>query len=239
MNKAYIDVETGGFDANTDALLEVAVVPVIDGERLTPFQSYMMPPSHLIINDGALAVNKIKRIDIASFKPEKDVLLELCSYLEKLSVKLTFTAYNAPFDYGFIKQLFIRNAMLSDFGYFFRPTINDVLKKAANKKQFFPVKPANLKLTTLTKLFKIKHDNAHTALDDVNAMIELDAILDSLGEQVTPEDKKTYREMCQKYLDSKYIIFNPDGDIFIQKYATQDLQALRFILNEMWEMYGQ
>lgn len=239
MNKAYLDTETGGFESKTDALLQIALVPVIDGERLPHFSSYMMPPSDLIINDSALKVNGIKRIDIPSFKPEKDVLVDFCSYLEKLETKLTFTAFNAPFDLGFVKQWFLRNKMQSDFGYFFRPMICDVLKKAQDKKRYFPVRPENMKLTTLSALFKIKHDGAHEALSDVLAMIDLDNILDSLGEQITPESKLSYRENCKKYLDSKYIIFNPDGDIFIQKNAVKDQNALRFILNEMWEMYGQ
>ena len=238
MKKAYLDVETGGFNNKEDALLEIAIVPVIDGERLAPFVSYMMPPSELKIDDGALKVNGIKRCDILTYKPEKEVLLGMCSYLEKLDTRLVFTAYNAPFDRSFVKQWFIRSNMEPEFNFFFRPISCDILEKAKTKQKYFPVRSANLKLTTLTKLFKIAHDGAHTALSDVNAMIDLDIILDSLGVELSLMDQLDYRTSCKKFLDSKYIIFNADGDIFINKQTIKDPSAFRFILSELWEMYG-
>lgn len=235
--KLYGDVETGGFNPKEDALLEIAVIPVIDGERLPHFVSYMRNES-LKISDDALRVNGIKREQIATFPEEKEVLGNFIKYLEDLQRRFSFYAYNAPFDHGFVKEWFMRNGAYSDWLYFFNIAPRCVLEKARMKTKYFPGKVPNHKLGTLTKFFSIKHDNAHEALSDIMATIELDTILDSLGEKIDIDEKLTRREKLKKYFDSRYVIFNHNGDIMLNAETLKNQNALQFIVMELWDQFS-
>lgn len=108
-----VDVETGGFDANTDALLEVAAVTVAmnaDG-RLCPAESFsrhVLPFEGANLDPKALAFNGIDPYNpLRMALEEKQALTELFAPI-RAAVKASgckraiLVGHNAFFDLGFI-----------------------------------------------------------------------------------------------------------------------------------------
>jgi ribonuclease T len=108
-----IDVETGGFNSQTDALLEVAVVLLganpegnlhireTLSRHIQPFEGANLEPASLEVN----GIDPFHPLRIAY--PEKDALGELFSAIRKAvkeneCKRAILVGHNAPFDLGFI-----------------------------------------------------------------------------------------------------------------------------------------
>jgi ribonuclease T len=108
-----LDVETGGFHANTDALLEVAAVII----EMTPFGDlrpgpnfrYHVQPFHgSRIDPASLAVNGIDpHHPLRPAMPEKEALTQLFREIRKAvrdtgCTRAVLVGHNASFDLGFL-----------------------------------------------------------------------------------------------------------------------------------------
>lgn len=117
-----IDVETGGFNAKTDALLEVSAATLsMDDEgvisldkiyeyHVTPFEGANLEQSALDFT--GIDVDDPDRMD----RPEADVLTELFQVIRKAvkrndCTRAVMVAHNAHFDLGFINAAAERCAM--------------------------------------------------------------------------------------------------------------------------------
>ncbi len=239
MNLLYIDFETTGFSKTKHAPVEVACVPVINGENQEVFHSYMMPFKGALVDDEALKINKLKKEQLATFPDPKQVLLNLISYLEGFDCKFTLAAHNAKFDHGFLYMWFCRYGLRTDYLMYFRPNYRCTEKRARDRANYLGVKRFNLK--ALCKHFSIPLLKAHTALCDTEATVKLDEYLEAIE---LPSDSSldlsqlSYRQKREKYLDSSYVQMNPEGGIFIDKRGTDDPKIFQFIMTELWEAYG-
>jgi ribonuclease T len=108
-----VDVETGGFNANSDALLELAAVLVEmtpGGElRLGATHRYHIQPFHgSRIDPAALAVNGIDpHHPLRPAMPEKEALTQLFREVRKAvrdagCTRAILVGHNASFDLGFL-----------------------------------------------------------------------------------------------------------------------------------------
>lgn len=109
-----IDVETGGFNSKTDALLEMALVLLEMNEdgQLVPVKTstwQVDPFEGANIEDASLAVNGIKPYNpLRMARPEEDCLREMFGEIRK-EMKLQkckraiLVGHNASFDLGFIQ----------------------------------------------------------------------------------------------------------------------------------------
>jgi ribonuclease T len=114
-----VDVETGGFNANTDALLEIAAVVI----EMTPFGElkpganfrYHVQPFHgSRIDPASLAVNGIDpHHPLRPAMPEKEALTQLFREIRKAvrdtgCTRAVLVGHNASFDLGFVNAAVAR-----------------------------------------------------------------------------------------------------------------------------------
>jgi len=114
-----VDVETGGFDAASDALLEIAAVTLHMDEqgRLHPAESFfehVLPFEGANLDPGALAFNGIDPYQpLRLAKPEKEALAALFTPI-RAAVKASgckraiLVGHNAFFDLGFVNAAVAR-----------------------------------------------------------------------------------------------------------------------------------
>jgi ribonuclease T len=117
-----IDVETAGFNANTDALLEVAAVTVkMDNDGLIhPDQTYhahITPFAGANLEAAALEFNGIDpECPLRGAIDETDAMKELCKEIRKHQKaadcqRSVIVAHNAAFDLGFINAAIERSSI--------------------------------------------------------------------------------------------------------------------------------
>ena len=114
-----VDVETGGFNAQTDALLEIAVVPIVmdsDGNLLRgeTYAAHVIPFAGANIEKAALEVNGI-RVDnpLRLAMSEREALDKIfkpvrAAMSDNGCTRAALVGHNAHFDLGFLNAAIAR-----------------------------------------------------------------------------------------------------------------------------------
>lgn len=118
-----VDVETGGFHAATDALLELAAVPLTldpaDGllKPLPALHAHIEPFAGAVLNPAALAFTGIDPFNpLRGAEPERDALKRIFAELKKLQrahhcKRCILVGHNAHFDLGFVQAAVERHEL--------------------------------------------------------------------------------------------------------------------------------
>lgn len=120
-----IDVETGGFNAGTDALLEIAAVTLRmnDGGELVPepvMAAAVIPFAGANIEAASLAFTGINPDDPArNAVGEHEILAKIFQHIrvrmkEEDCKRAILVGHNAPFDMGFLRAAIERNGIKRD-----------------------------------------------------------------------------------------------------------------------------
>ncbi len=120
-----VDVETGGFNRETDALLEVAAVIIeMDAEgRVHPGETahaHIQPFEGANIEPKSLEVNGIDPWNpLRDARPEREALVEIFRPIRRAvreaeCKRAILVGHNAAFDLGFLKTAVERNAIKRD-----------------------------------------------------------------------------------------------------------------------------
>ncbi|MFT4652630.1 MAG: ribonuclease T [Kangiellaceae bacterium] len=115
-----IDVETGGFNAQTDALLEIAAITLKQDENglLSPntcFHEHVVPFEGANIETAAIEFNGIDPFcALRAAKVEDDVIKSLCNHVRKAQKsadcqRSVIVAHNATFDQSFVNSAIARH----------------------------------------------------------------------------------------------------------------------------------
>lgn len=211
INYLWLDVETTGLDPVKNDVIQLAAIPVINGQRQDiTFNEYCQPFDWNTVDDGALRVNNITREQLATFQSPTQMIAKLVKFAKQFNVKFTIAGYNVQFDKDFLASAFKKADLESEFTAIFNSDIRDTYKKA--KKLKSQLNTQNLKLGTLCKHFDIEI-NAHDALSDISGTMDLDKILsemlgdveihDHIIEHVV-DDSISFREPVQLHCHSKY-----------------------------------
>lgn len=221
---------------DTNGIVEIAMIPIINGVKREPFVSKLRPFNGAIYDPKALEVNKLTFNEINSYPEEKEVLTSLIKWIESHNTIFNLLGQNISFDRKFLKALFSRYGLMTDYLAHIDPLEICTLEMAKKLK----VKSLSYKLVDLCKYFNIKLENAHTALADIEATWQLYEHLKAMipSEIVMESTPLTYQEKRRKYLDSSYVTFNPELDIFITRKMCKDPAAIRFIAEEIYRRYG-
>ena len=190
-----IDTETGGTDPNTHALIEVAMIMVIDNNPVDTIDVFMQPVPGKIIEDEALEVNGLTREQIGGFQTCHEGYLEIIRFLDmhiskwdKLD-KAISGGHNVSFDLDFLKPFFtdMGNKYL---GSYLNWKVLDTRQLATLLEMMVPdaFNFKNHKLATLCEFFEVDLTNAHNALADIEATYLLCAkMIDCIGIRNIPE----------------------------------------------------
>jgi len=239
MNFLYEDLEFSNFNAEEGSILELAMCAVIDGIEQEPFHEFGKPVNRAFWSEGAEKVHGISWGQAQSFQSQEALAEKALNYINKFETMFTAVGHNIGTDKKYMENLFRKHSKRQDWLVQVRPKWRCTLKRAKARKT--KIRTENFKLGTLCSHFSIDID-AHKGLSDMLATIKLDNILDA----ITPDIKGkaqfmpfegTWIQKRKRYLDSKYIIFNGDGELFITKEATENKEAMQFIMTEIWDMY--
>lgn len=150
------DTETTGLSDDSDAIVEIAAVRVVNGVIVEEFSQLIDPERSMPA--AASAVNHIT----------DDMLKGMPKIYEVLPAFLAFVgddvlaAHNAPFDARFLAQACMRYRFAQPTRYF----------DTMNLARYYP-DATNKKLGTLLACAGIKNDEAHRALGDARAVARL------------------------------------------------------------------
>ena len=122
-----VDVETAGFEASTDALLEIALIPITFNEttakleQTKPLHFHIEPFVGANLDKSALEFNKIDpghpfRFAVTEQEALKQINTEISALLKKEKCsKAILVGHNAHFDLGFLNAAYKRSNIKSTF----------------------------------------------------------------------------------------------------------------------------
>lgn len=159
-NLFFFDCETGGLNAYTADMVEVAVI-LTDPTGKDVIETYtakVFPKKP--VDARAAAIN--------GYTEEKWAVeaIELDDAMYKMvgmAKNAAFVAHNAPFDWSFFEIALVMRGMRWPGDYHKFDTVS------LATPFFREGETENLKLTTLTAHYGVPHDNAHTAMSDAAA----------------------------------------------------------------------
>jgi DNA polymerase-3 subunit alpha len=212
MNYLWIDVETTGLNEKKNDIIQLACIPIINGVVQPTFNEYCQPFNFNAIEPEALKVHGLTLEMIDTFQPPNVMFDKFIDYIKSFGVKFTIAGFNVNFDKRFLSASFSKISKNQDFSKLFTIDIHCTYKRATDVKSKIASK--SLKLEALANLYGIKI-NAHDALSDISATIEVDKIISGLmGEDTTvyapqfkAEDVKInigFPEMAQLHVHSQY-----------------------------------
>ena len=147
------DIETTGFSAEFDCIIEIGAVKISKGQIVDRFSQFVNPKVPIPFRIEELT--KINDAMVLNEPPIEVVLPEFLAFCEDAVV----VAHNAQFDTSFIMN------KAAKLGIEWKPTILDTVMLG----QFIMPNLHNYKLDTLCKHLKVSLENHHRAVDDAEA----------------------------------------------------------------------
>ena len=178
-NLLYLDSETTGLDSRRHDIVQLACIPVLNGEIKSSFNEFAKPNDFSAIEQEAIAVHGISVERMESFQDQRKMLDKFVTYVKSFNTKFTIAGYNVGFDKGFVSSLFAKHGMSSVYHELFTPDIHDVYRRIKAIKEKASL--GSLKLSKACEMFGIEI-NAHDALSDISATISLDVKVSELLE---------------------------------------------------------
>lgn len=174
LTHCFIDVETGGLDDKTDALLSIGAVMfnpqtgVVGNTEKTTFCRYIKPFDNAKFSIEALGVNGITVPDMMAAHTETEAYRALSHWMITNRLE-TIWAHNAPFDEGFLRAFEMR---VRDSPALFRPRNSFLCSKQlltlAKVKGLYPAGSLT-RLSAACGYFDIPLPNAHQSDADAIA----------------------------------------------------------------------
>lgn len=173
MTKIFIDIETGGFNKQKDAICEIAAVATdADLHPIHQFHRYIQPyyqenGEPIRYKDEAMDINGIP-LDFLSNKGDQIeyVLREFKEFVGLFKSPLVFVGHNAVcFDFPFIQYQFDRFYPYFDINHFSHEDTKFLAKRKLNLKSY--------SLHSLCEFFCVENEQAHSAMSDVFATIQV------------------------------------------------------------------
>lgn len=151
------DIETTGFSAVHDKIIEIGAVKVRNGEIIDHFSEFVNPQIPIPPRIEELTkINDSMVMDAPTIEVILPKFLEFCQ-------GCSLVAHNAGFDTGFIFQNAIKQNLSTDF------TVIDTVGLA---RALLP-NLSRYKLDTVAKELKVSLENHHRAVDDAGATAEI------------------------------------------------------------------
>lgn len=155
MGKTFVvfDTETTGLTLNSDEVIEIGAVKIVDGKLTEMFSTFIKPQNNTISGK----ITELTGIDESMVK-DAPTFDEIAGDFSKFTEGAILVAYNASFDIGMITPQ-MRHA-----DYDVPNEVIDALKVAQDNMQL-----ANYKLITVANALDVSLEGAHRAVNDAIA----------------------------------------------------------------------
>lgn len=212
MNFLWIDTETTGRLADKNDIIQLACIPIVGGVRMQSFNEFCQPNNYNNVEQGAINVHGITIARMKTFQSQEDMLEHFIAYLKSFGVKFIIAGFNVGFDKRFLSAMFSKNGRENEFFAVFDLQIHDTYARAKSVKK--DITSENLKLETLAKHYNIEI-NAHDALSDIAATIEVD------------------KEIGKLLKEEEFTIASPDEEVIV---ITQFPEPAQLHVHSMYGM---
>lgn len=243
MNYLSIDTEYSSFyspeRSKSGDLLQLSIVPVINGIEQKPFNEYCRPLGK-IWSHHAEKVHKISKKKAMGFQHPNELGDKLKEFVSQYDCLMQPLGHNCKGDKNYLERLVYDCKMAAEWYPKVRDKWKDTHTIAKKLKNMIPTK--DMKLQTLCKYFGIEI-KAHDAVSDAQATSKLyqklDAMIAAKEGRQSGVGGESELQKRKKYLDMKYVSFGGDGTVFLTEFCTGDREALRIVLGELWAKYGE
>ena len=151
------DIETTGFSAINDRIIEIGAVKIVGGEITDKFSSFVNPEVPIPFEIEQLtSIRDDMVIDAPKIETVLPEFLEFCE-------DCVLVAHNASFDVGFIKKNAERQGITIDF---------TVIDTVGLSRILLP-QLSRFRLNTVAKALNVTLENHHRAVDDAGATAEI------------------------------------------------------------------
>lgn len=174
----YVDVESTGLDSRLCDIIQLACIPVIDGVQHKPFNQFCQPLNYDTIEQGAIDAHGITVQRMRTFQPQADMVKAFVAYLKQFNCSFVMAGFNINFDRKFLGALFQKHGLNEEYRELFSNNVHDVYIRAKLLKS--QKKIASAKLGVVAEYLGVSLENAHDALNDIKATIEVDYKLSEL-----------------------------------------------------------
>lgn len=159
-----VDIETTGLNRNTDDIIEIGAVKIVNGVGVATFRALIQTPKEL--SDFTKSATGYTEEEVKQGLTPEDAVVLFNTFAKNLPI----VAHNALFDLGFIANMFeleesnyVYRTEHEKFGYFCTMSMARLLHNRG----------VGNKLVDLCKQYGIQMDSHHHALNDAMATAEL------------------------------------------------------------------
>lgn len=178
MNYLWGDGETTGLNPVENDIIQWACIPVIAGKIQPHFNEFFQPIRWDNIDQGAVDVHGITVDMMKTFQKSEEALEKFIAYLDSFGEKFIIAGFNIEFDKRFLSSWFAKHNRSDDFSRLFDVDTHCTFKRWKSLGRLAPTL-VNNKLETIANHYGIQI-NAHDALSDIMATIEVDKIVAKL-----------------------------------------------------------
>lgn len=179
MKICWLDLETSGCNPKQNGIVSLAIIIDIDGE-IKGKHYFEMYPRGRVLDPKALSVGGFTEEQVKKFTPWEKVYQDVIAIFDQhvskwdKNDKFIFAAYNAQFDFDFLKSFFEEHGNKYIFSYIQSGQFLDPYKALPFLQWQGKVpKLENMKLATVCEALGISLENAHCAMDDIIATRDL------------------------------------------------------------------
>jgi predicted DnaQ family exonuclease/DinG family helicase len=183
MTYIALDLETTGFNADSDQIIEIAALKFEEGKMIERFETLINP--QIQVPPFITHITGIKNEDVVEAPKLPEIQSKLLEFLGNHPI----VGHNIDFDVTFLKQKGL-------------PLQNPLYDTLPLAMILFPGLPS-YSLDTLTRLFKITHENKHRAMSDTQACFELFLLLE---EKICQIDPAVYQEISKILIKSDWAL---------------------------------
>ena len=208
------DIETTGFSAINDKIIEIGAVKIKNREIIDTFSEFVYPKCRIPYKITELTGITDEMVRDAD--PIEDVLPKFMKFINGSAV----VAHNAAFDTGFIKK------NCRDLGLEFNSTIIDTVPLA----RFLYPELKRVKLNLVAKHLGVSLENHHRAVDDAKATVDIFLIF--IKKMVEELNINNIRELNSEYLEKMDIKKEKTFHIIIFAKNQEGMKTLYKLISE-------